>query len=485
MEKNENKIIINGFELDEWQMQLLNSNQNSIVIAGAGCGKTLTILGKIKYLIENKNINPNEILVISFTNASVDDIKSRIDYDVPVYTFHKLAIFILETLSFEFRISSQNMLQYITEEIITTIDINSQKLILKFLNLECTYSEFLKTNYYNSFCRLIVTFINLWKTNNFHYENLPLKRYSQLEKNILMIIFKIYQRYIIEKNSINAFDFDDLILLASQNVKSANLKFKYIIIDEFQDSSLIRLNLIDEIIKYTNAKIVVVGDDWQSIYRFSGCDIQLFLNFTKRPNTDVIKLTQTYRNSQSLINIASKFIEKNPNQIKKNLISNNNIENPIILVPYINEQETFKKVLEYISNISNDIMVLSRNNKDIYNYINDTFKFENNILKYNNSQFKFYTIHKSKGLEAEYVIILNCNDYLLGLPNKIESASLIRKLFPDEKTQYAEERRLFYVAITRCKKQVFILYNKNNPSIFIKEIKEIIRKSKSKPVYFR
>ena len=111
MEKNENKIIINGFELDEWQMQLLNSNQNSIVIAGAGCGKTLTILGKIKYLIENKNINPNEILVISFTNASVDDIKSRIDYDVPVYTFHKLAIFILETLSFEFRISSQNMLQ--------------------------------------------------------------------------------------------------------------------------------------------------------------------------------------------------------------------------------------------------------------------------------------------------------------------------------------------------------------------------------------
>ena len=123
-------------------------------------------------------------------------------------------------------------------------------------------------------------------------------------------------------------------------------------------------------------------------------------------------------------------------------------------------------------------MILSRNNKDIYNYIDIDYSLDNNNLTYKNNTIKYYTIHKSKGLEAEYVIVINCDNDYLGFPNKIENNSLINKLFPYKEIKYAEERRLFYVAITRCKEKTFLLYNKSNPSIFIKEIKRIAKKTK-------
>jgi DNA helicase-4 len=121
-------------------------------------------------------------------------------------------------------------------------------------------------------------------------------------------------------------------------------------------------------------------------------------------------------------------------------------------------------------------MIVSRNNKDINKYIDNDFTLQDNILTFNNRSIKYYTIHKSKGLEAEYVIVINCNDSYLGFPNKIESNAIINKLLPNNEIRFAEERRLFYVAITRCKKQVFLLYDKNLPSIFIKEIKKITKK---------
>ena len=101
------------------------------------------------------------------------------------------------------------------------------------------------------------------------------------------------------------------------------------------------------------------------------------------------------------------------------------------------------------------------------------------------SSNKFYTVHKSKGLESEYVILLNCNNEILGFPNQIENHSLIDKIFSNNEIKFAEERRLFYVAITRCKKQTILVYNKNNPSIFIKEIKRIVKKQLGKIEYLK
>lgn len=483
MKKN---YTIDKYTLDDNQMQLLLNDSNNIVIAGAGSGKTLTIIGKINYLIEKKITTPEKILIISFTNASVNDIKSKIQHNVCVFTFHKLAIYILNKLNFKYKICSTSLLTYIIKESLNTCSIEEQKIILKFLKLKISFKNFINSQYYNSFCNLIETFINLWKTNNLNFKNLPIKYYSNLEKKIILYIFKIYKKYIIEKNSTKSLDFDDLILIATKLVKKSFLDFDYIIIDEFQDTSFIRLNLVREIFKFFNPKIIVVGDDWQSIYRFSGCDLKIFMNFSDFfPNVNTIKLINTYRNSQELISLASSFILKNKYQIKKDLHSKKHTSNPLIFVPYKSAVSILKKIIDYLLTISNDIMILSRNNKDIYNYIDNDFLFENNIIIYKQKSIKYYTIHKSKGLESEYVIVLNCNNNFLGLPNKIENNAILNKLYREEEIKYAEERRLFYVAITRCKEKTFLLYEKNNPSIFITEIKRIVKNKLGKIAYFK
>ncbi|MBE6156933.1 MAG: hypothetical protein E7161_04255 [Firmicutes bacterium] len=478
---------VGKFELDDNQMQLLLNDNNSLVIAGAGSGKTLTILGKINYLIEHNICLPEQILIISFTNASVNDIKTRINYNVNVYTFHKLAMTILENADYKYSLCPSALLRFVIEEYIHTCSVKEQKIILKFLKINFSYTFFLKSKQCQSFCNLIETFINLFKTNNFSVQEILNKNFSNLQKEVMIIFFKIYKKYNSEKLGLQQLDFDDLIIYATLIVKKTNLKYKYIIIDEFQDTSLIRLNLIKEIYLQSKSKIVVVGDDWQSIYRFSGCDLNIFLNFSKIfPKVQKINLTNTYRNSSQLILIASEFIQKNPLQIKKSLTSQKQNISPIVLVPYKNKNIIFKKLLNHLIKISkNNIMILGRNNNDIFEYLDEDFIFENNIIHYMDCKINYYTVHRSKGLEAEHVIILNCNDSILGFPNKIENNAIINKLIPNVEIKFAEERRLFYVALTRCKETTYLVYNKNYPSIFLKEIKKIIKKRLGKISYFK
>lgn len=472
--------------LDFHQSKILLSNTNTLVIAGAGSGKTLTIIGKINYLIEYKNINPQEILVISFTNASVNDLQKRIKYDIPIYTFHKLAISILKIHEFNYSLCQQNLLKYIIREYLLTCSIYEKKNILNFLKITTNYNFFLKSTEFTNFCTFIETFINLVQTSNFSFKEFQLNKFTKIEKKLLIIIFKIYNIFLSEKRSSNVLDFDDLIITATRLVKNSNLNYKYIIIDEFQDTSNIRLNLIKEIYHKTNSKIIVVGDDWQSIYRFTGCDLSIFLNFHHIfPHVKQLHLKNTYRNSQELINIASNFIQRNPSQISKNLISNKHNNSPIIFAPYTNKKTIFKNILNNLIKETDDILILSRNNNDIYEYLDNDFKFINNIVYYKNFSFKFLSIHKSKGLEAKHTIILNCNNSYLGFPNKIENNSITNKVFPNENFKFAEERRLFYVALTRCKESVYLIYDKNNPSIFIKELKQIIKKNKYKINFFK
>ncbi len=478
--------ITNINKLDKFQESVVKSNCNLLIIAGAGAGKSFTLLNKIEYLITTQNVLPEEILVISFTNASVNDITLKLNSKVNAFTFHKLAMQILDAASVNYQIVNDSLLNFIINESIYTCTTEEQKNILKFLKYSQKFPTFIKSPECNAFKKFIATFINLWKTNDYKFENIPLKKLKRNEKNILLFIFKIYSIYIEEKNSQNKLDFDDLIKLASLKVKDASLKYKYLIIDEFQDTSLIRLNLLRQIYNYTQSQIIVVGDDYQSIYRFSGCDLNIFLNFTNYfPKVKTITLQNVYRNSQELIDIAATFIAKNPRQISKNLKSQKHTSNPIIFAPYNNKLHCFKNVLNETLNTTKDIMVLSRNNRDIYDYIDDDFKYQDNILIYQDTKIKFYTVHKSKGLETEAVIILNCNNNILGFPNQIENNKLINKIFPFSEITFAEERRLFYVALTRTKNQVYLLYDKHNPSCFIKELKKIVRSKLNSLVYFK
>ena len=482
MQKN---YKVGQFILDNHQMKVLTTINNCIVIAGAGSGKTLTILGKINYLIENNICHPEEILVISFTNASVNDIKEKIKYSVEVFTFHKLAMNILQKSKFQYSICPNNILKYTISEYIKSLTLEEQQDVLNFLKLHINFKKFLYSEHFKSFCKLIETFINIFKSNDFCSVQILKIKFTKLEKRVLLIVFKIYQIYLTEKKSTNLLDLDDLIIYATKLTNKVNLNYKYIIIDEFQDTSFIRLNLIKEISKFSNCKIVVVGDDWQSIYRFSGCDLNIFLNFSQQfYNVDTITLVNTYRNSLQLISIASEFITKNKKQINKKLSSVKSNETPLIFVPFVNKIEKLKKLLNHLLTITNSIMILARNKNDINSYIDNDFNINNNDLYFRDKKIKFYTVHKSKGLEADYVIVINCDNNILGFPNKIENNKIINKLTPSIEIPYAEERRLFYVAITRCKESTFLMYDKYNASFFIKEIKKITKKQLHKITYF-
>ena len=446
--KNSKNIMVNNYELDSNQKEAIYSDEiNTLVLAGAGSGKTLTIVGKINYLIEEKQIKENEILCISFTNDSVNDLKKRINYNIDIFTFHKLALEIIKDYNISITLDN-NYLEYIINELFLSVIDNIDNKILKYFNTEIT------------------SFINLFKNYNYDYKYLL--KMSKKNK-LLKLIMYIYMIYNDELKSSNYVDFNDIINLATKLIKDKGLKryYKYIIIDEYQDISDNRYKLIKSIKESCNSKLFAVGDDYQSIYKFSGSNLNMITKFKKYYGyTKIIMLVNTYRNSNELINVATKFIMKNKFQIKKKLVSNKNIDKPIKIVYYKkNESIKFKLILNILNN---KILVLGRNNFDI-NYILDEdvdFKDEKIIYK---KEYDYKTVHRSKGLEEDNVILINLNNSKYGFPNK-KNDNITKYILPKDKYLYEEERRLFYVALTRTKNYIYLLVDKDNPSVFVKEL---------------
>ena len=329
----------------------------------------------------------------------------------------------------------------------------------------------------NMFISDIYTFILLCKRNNIKEVNCTNKKL----RLFLNEVYSYYQNKLKEKHSI---DFEDMIIMATNKLKNNKAYPKYIIVDEYQDISYERFLFLKKIIEVSKSHLIVVGDDWQTIYSFAGSNINLFLDFKKILGTSdvkIIKINKTYRNSQELINIAGNFIMKNDLQIKKNLLSNKSLSNPIKYFYYSNNKEKIKKLKLILDKIYNQnkalkVLLLLRYKFDINFLINqkDFILKENSLIykKYSNMHICYMTVHASKGLGYDEVIIVNNEDGLYGFPSNKEDSLFIKLL--DNRTKkdiLDEERRLFYVALTRTKNNVYLLINKNNPSIFIKELK--------------
>lgn len=435
--------------MNEKQLEAVKSLENTLVVAGAGSGKTFTIVNKIKYLLDNNIYKENELLVISFTNESVNDLKRKIDYNLDIMTFHKLAITLINNP--DMKISNEYYLKFIINEYFNSYgkyNKKQNKLIKRILQ-EMDIDNLKK---------LIFTFINLYKSN-YNDINYLLNLYQKshfINKIYFKIILEIYHIYNQEIESSNLYDFNDMIKIATNNINNNQIKtnYKYIIIDEFQDTSLNRFKLIDAIMKQNNAKIFVVGDDYQSIYRFSGCNLDIFLNFNKLVNNlNIINLDYNYRNPKEIIDVANSFIMKNKNQIKKETICLKNINKPIKICFYKNKRTAIEKILKYIDS---KYLILGRNNTD-----KDLFNVQDK---------PFLTIHKSKGLEEDNIILINLTNNNNSLPSKIKNHKIINKLIKTDYYPYEEERRLFYVALTRTRNNIYLLVPKSNYSIFIKEL---------------
>ncbi len=435
--------------MNEKQLEAVKSLENTLVVAGAGSGKTFTIVNKIKFLLDNNIYKENELLIISFTNESVNDLKRKIDYNLDIMTFHKLAINLINNPNM--KISNEYYLKFIINEYFNSYgkyNKKQNKLIKRILQ-EMDIDNLKK---------LIFTFINLYKSN-YNDINYLLNLYQKshfINKIYFKIILEIYHIYNQELKASNLYDFNDMIKIATNNINNNLIKtnYKYIIIDEFQDTSLNRFKLINAIIKQNNAKIFLVGDDYQSIYRFTGCNLDIFLNFNKLVNNlNIINLDYNYRNPKEIIDVANSFIMKNKNQIKKETICLKNINKPIKICFYKNKRTAIEKILKYIDT---KYLILGRNNKD-----EDLFNVQDK---------PFLTIHKSKGLEEDNIILISLTNNNNSLPSKIKNHKIINKIIKTDYYPYEEERRLFYVALTRTRNNIYLLVPKSNYSIFIKEL---------------
>ena len=461
---------IYGKKLDKYQRKVvLDESRELLVVAGAGSGKTLTIIAKVKYLIEKKNIKGNEILCLSFTNATVNNIKERIKYNVDVLTFHKLALKILSENNFTYSISSDTLINYIINEYFLIDNDKVKKMLMEYFDNN-DYIKILNSKEFIIFKNNLLSLIKIIKCYN-----LSIKKIRKMKKRCLyfkdkifyylaLSIFDIYENELLSERKI---DFDDMIIYAKELVKRNGIKskYRYIIIDEYQDISPIRFSLILEIKKYLDCNLVCVGDDYQAIYGFSGSNLSLFLDFFKYfPKGTRIDIKNTYRNSYELINTSLKFIKKNPYQLRKSIHATFLYKNPIVIVYYDNFIKTYNDLFNYLYlEDEKNVLVLSRYNKDLE---------EIKKIEHKGINTRYLTVHMAKGLEEDVVVLTKFSDDYLGFPSKIvdnKFLSYIRN--SNEDIPYAEERRLFYVALTRCKRRIFILVPRNNPSIFLKEIK--------------
>lgn len=306
--------------------------------------------------------------------------------------------------------------------------------------------------------------------------------------------YKYYQRKLYGSETYG-FDFSDMIYYSNLYIntigKDSDLNFEYLIIDEYQDISEERYHLTQNIARRNTAKVVAVGDDWQSIFAFAGSKIEYIYNFLNYfPGAKLLKITNTYRNSKELVNYSGTFIMRNDDQIKKELISEKSISTPIKFVSFEEDEEyqTLKRLILKIhkTNPTHNIMILGRTNKVIdecYNdpQLKDDIGTKITYIGYEDIDIDGMTIHKAKGLTADEVIIIGLDNFF---PKNQLGVFWLESLFKDkpqkEQIPFAEERRLFYVALTRTKNYVYLLTDKNpsHRSPFINELYNIINDEK-------
>lgn len=368
-----------------------------------------------------------------------------------------------------------------------------------------------ENRYIRKLVALICRFITNFKTNGFTADEFNRMYHStqnvrtRLFLDICNDCYLEYQKYLKENDAV---DFQDMInesarVLREVKEMKQKLDFKYIIVDEYQDISRQRFDLVSALHELCDAKIIAVGDDWQSIYAFSGSDITLFTKFADNMGyAKLLKIVNTYRNSQEVIDVAGTFIQKNTEQIQKDLISPKSITDPVIIYTYDSTRKDLKGdnrsganyaiahaievALEQIITYNklegkpdnSSILLLGRFGFDgdrlersgLFEYITRGSKLKS--VKYPKLNITFMTAHASKGLGYDNVIVINGRNETYGFPSKIEDDPVLAFVIKgDRSIDYAEERRLFYVAMTRTKNRVFFIAPEQNPSEFLLEIK--------------
>ncbi len=323
--------------------------------------------------------------------------------------------------------------------------------------------------------RLIATFLRLVKTAAKNIDELR-NRGTMLpgalrNKTFIDLFEQVWKRYEAVLSEARAVDFDDLINRATGLIGNNGWPspYRYVLVDEFQDISAGRMQLLKSLNR-PDVSFFLVGDDWQSINRFAGSDVGLMQHCGDHlGHMAQCDLTQTFRYGESIIHPSTTFIQRNPQQTKRTLRSAGKESSEGITI--VAAKDPSKGVQEALTDISGllsvrkptSVLLLGRYNRSL----SALTRISGKKLRLETS-----TVHRSKGREADYAVVVDLADDLYGFPSKIDDDPLIDIVLNDSNPiPYAEERRLFYVAITRARRGVYLIADSVHPSSFVDELR--------------
>ena len=344
----------------------------------------------------------------------------------------------------------------------------------------------------DTFTNLVVTFLGHFKGSHLNENDLWVRISGDKERErssafirVFMPIFRAYENAL---KSEDAIDFHDMISMATDHIKTGRFvsPFRYVMVDEFQDISVGRSKLIKALQKSDpDVQLYCVGDDWQAIFRFAGSDISVMKEFGEHFGVyERSDLTTTFRSEKTIVDAATNFVLQNNFQISKIVQAIRKTEHASINVGFLDpgdasRTEVLNSILRAIVDserfkADSEVLVLGRYKLETYfnAYKIDYGKILNGLREhYPQVKIKFLSVHRSKGLEADYVIVLDVLSDFLGFPNEIVDDPILNMvLSKPEVCPNAEERRLFYVALTRAKEKVFLLTETGKVSPFINEV---------------
>lgn len=462
----------------------------NLTVAGAGSGKTTTILGKILYLLQSGFASPPEILVLSFTHDSATELRERFlrEYyqtfaeqillrkspppTIIIETFHSLALKLLRSLWPDFSV--------------TTNEIDNEQPVSEITDNIISGSDELTIQ-----TSIIREFFDLHELAPETVAQIASKFSSEEYRKSFLTVSEKYQRELsglLEKHQTT---FSGLIKLAIRYLRSGQIKtqFRYIIVDEYQDLSALRQEFLRLLLESSQANLFAVGDDWQAIYGFSGSRVDFTLNFRRFwGDFSLHRISKTYRFGPTVARLSSSFIMQDHTQIQKQIQSQKeDALEPVVEISGDSERIDMEVLTHYFESLPRDssILFLGRFQIDRLRLLHCTqFKLTSDSIEFQTRpdlKIRFLTVHQSKGLEADYVIILNNRKAKLGFPAHVKDPPLKTELVKIagelklDQVSENEERRLFYVALTRAKKQVILLTIDGKESSFIKELRRKFR----------
>lgn len=347
--------------------------------------------------------------------------------------------------------------------------LRSKQVTLKPIAAEAIFEEINKLGLVQPITGLLSTFLNLYKSSGMSLDELNEKvrktKNTSRTRAFISIFTHVYNEYESALTTSGEVDFNDMINKATEYVVKRVVKpgYHYFLIDEFQDISQNRCKLLRALLDSNpENKLFAVGDDWQSIYRFAGSDVNIMSDFEGNfGESKILFIEDNFRFNNKICDLSTKFILSNPKQIKKTLKPHSIVSEPAISLQYTTDLERdVNDILARLNRLGGSVLILAR------------YNFQRPELScYPNLSVQFMSAHKSKGLESDFVILIGLESGVMGFPCGIVDDPLLSLVMSvDDEYPHAEERRLFYVAVTRAKKHLYLLADKRNPSVFVSEL---------------